>query len=454
MIIKKFQATKIHGYLNFNVKLNPDITFLTGINGAGKTSVVSGITSLITPSFPMLANTIFETMSVDIEDSNRKLSIKATKEHDQINLSVSTIEKALKFNVFPGDPNEPIYRVREKETDYYREIEAQNIAHPVLKEIKSFPAPMLLGIERRAQDTGLAEDRFLYQPVRKRPRSAYSSFLSLSILEACALAEQSYRKVQAEQRQLTDKLRKYLLLSVLKYQEVKEESKLTLPDLREKDVENSKRIIKTVSRELDIPPDVIEKQLDSFFKKLRQIVDRMPKKNKKLSSAISSPQELEQMQAVYEWVVNKPQFDRFIDILNHFERHVNESKRASESINTYTECVNQFLLDSQKQISFDATGNLIVRIDNSFDGSITSLSSGESHIVVMITHLAFNPAAQKANVFIVDEPELSLHVRWQELFVKSIRAVNKNIQLILATHSPSIILDDIDHCVDLSRRES
>ncbi len=34
---------------------------------------------------------------------------------------------------------------------------------------------------------------------------------------------------------------------------------------------------------------------------------------------------------------------------------------------------------------------------------ITSLSSGESQILVIITHLALNPSAQAANVFIVDD---------------------------------------------------
>ena len=61
--------------------------------------------------------------------------------------------------------------------------------------------------------------------------------------------------------------------------------------------------------------------------------------------------------------------------------------------------------------------------------------------------------AQENNVFIIDEPELSLHVQWQELFVDSIISANPNIQYVLATHSPSIILDRIENCVDLVRRK-
>jgi hypothetical protein len=69
---------------------------------------------------------------------------------------------------------------------------------------------------------------------------------------------------------------------------------------------------------------------------------------------------------------------------------------------------------------------------------------------VILTHLFFNPAAQQVNVFLIDEPELSLHVQWQELFVDSIYAANPNVQYILATHSPSIILDKLGKCKDVS----
>ncbi len=57
-------------------------------------------------------------------------------------------------------------------------------------------------------------------------------------------------------------------------------------------------------------------------------------------------------------------------------------------------------------------------------------------------------------MIIVDEPELSLHVRWQESFVDAIQKASPRLQIILATHSPSIVLDRIEKCVDLSGQRS
>lgn len=139
-----------------------------------------------------------------------------------------------------------------------------------------------------------------------------------------------------------------------------------------------------------------------------------------------------------------------MDIVSSFNK---QSEEAARPISNYLELVNKFLSDSGKQIIFDDAGTLAFKITGQSGlNPVTSLSSGEAQIFVILTHLCFNPAAHRTNVFIVDEPELSLHVQWQELFVESVQAANPNIQYIMATHAPSIILNRINHCRDMSRQ--
>jgi predicted ATP-binding protein involved in virulence len=68
----------------------------------------------------------------------------------------------------------------------------------------------------------------------------------------------------------------------------------------------------------------------------------------------------------------------------------------------------------------------------------------------MLGQLSFNPQLLRSGVFVVDEPELSLHVSWQRKFVSAIRRANPAVQLILATHSPEIILGMEENCRSLS----
>jgi predicted ATP-dependent endonuclease of OLD family len=45
------------------------------------------------------------------------------------------------------------------------------------------------------------------------------------------------------------------------------------------------------------------------------------------------------------------------------------------------------------------------------------------------------------SVLFMDEPEASLHIEWQQRLISMIRELNPNMQLILTTHSPAVIMD-------------
>jgi predicted ATP-binding protein involved in virulence len=53
------------------------------------------------------------------------------------------------------------------------------------------------------------------------------------------------------------------------------------------------------------------------------------------------------------------------------------------------------------------------------------------------------------NILLIDEPELSLHLKWQRQFVPAIREASPSTQMILATHSPEIIFDVVEKLIPL-----
>lgn len=44
-------------------------------------------------------------------------------------------------------------------------------------------------------------------------------------------------------------------------------------------------------------------------------------------------------------------------------------------------------------------------------------------------------------VLFMDEPEASLHIEWQQKLIAMIRELNPNVQIILTTHSPAVIME-------------
>ncbi|HCE47479.1 MAG TPA: ABC transporter ATP-binding protein, partial [Prevotellaceae bacterium] len=48
---------------------------------------------------------------------------------------------------------------------------------------------------------------------------------------------------------------------------------------------------------------------------------------------------------------------------------------------------------------------------------------------------------RKPYVLFMDEPEVSLHIEWQEKLITSIRQINPHVQIILSTHSPAVVMN-------------
>ena len=66
------------------------------------------------------------------------------------------------------------------------------------------------------------------------------------------------------------------------------------------------------------------------------------------------------------------------------------------------------------------------------------LSSGEKQIlVILLTALV---QENRPGVMLMDEPEISLHIEWQQRLVTLVRTLNPNMQIILCTHSPAIVM--------------
>ena len=93
--------------------------------------------------------------------------------------------------------------------------------------------------------------------------------------------------------------------------------------------------------------------------------------------------------------------------------------------------------DTKKKI--DRKSNEIQFFQNGEILTPYQLSSGEKQmLVIMLTVLVENG---EHYALLMDEPEISLHIEWQKGLLNLIRELNPNVQIILSTHSPALIMD-------------
>ena len=67
------------------------------------------------------------------------------------------------------------------------------------------------------------------------------------------------------------------------------------------------------------------------------------------------------------------------------------------------------------------------------------LSSGEKQMLIILLTVLVQDNTHC--VLFMDEPEASLHIEWQQKLIGMIRELNPNVQLILTTHSPAVIME-------------
>jgi predicted ATP-binding protein involved in virulence len=103
-----------------------------------------------------------------------------------------------------------------------------------------------------------------------------------------------------------------------------------------------------------------------------------------------------------------------------------------------------------KKLVLDEQHELAVHTAQGERLPLSILSSGEQHQIVLMYDLLFH--VKPNTLVMIDEPELSLHMDWQERFIGNLEKIIavSNIDIVLATHSPYIVNGRNELLVSLS----
>jgi predicted ATP-binding protein involved in virulence len=135
--------------------------------------------------------------------------------------------------------------------------------------------------------------------------------------------------------------------------------------------------------------------------------------------------------------------------LTDFNEKLDAFTNLQKQIETFVEIVGSKL--RRKKLVIDRQLGFVFETmdDSSRKLSVTDLSSGEQHQLVLFYELIFGSPG--IDLFLIDEPEISLHVEWQRSFLSDLQKVQKltGCRFLVATHSPQIINNRRDLAVAL-----
>lgn len=435
MQIKKLKITGLYGYINKEIDFNADMTLLVGINGSGKTSILNILNWILKPSLPNLCVTEFKSIELSLNFNGKSYEILCEHKKSFFQYNIKTDKETfhpLSVSIHK-DPSE----IKNDEQLRANLIESYTGLGPDEKEKKTwdlltaFPNPTVIGLDRNLyaeeKDYAYVDDNIRRNVSR---RSAISNTTPLERVKDIVNTE--YRKRKNSILNLTDDMKNHLMLSTF-------DGSITIESFTKgiKYKLNLTQIEKAEERVNDYFNKVEKKILSesekstitTYFSQLKDITKEYQKSPKEGSVKLL-------------YGLNANQFVKVNRLLKQFEKFESESKKALEQITNYLETLNYFLKDSAKQVLFkedtselafntlDKNGEIVTQYKD-----IKFLSSGEQQILILFSYIAFN--SQDGRVFIIDEPELSLHIKWQEDFLRKLENITpKTTQLILATHSP------------------
>lgn len=419
-------SVKIIGLLGrseaVNIKFDRSYNFLIGQNGTGKTTVINLIAAVLLCDMEKLEKTKFEEITINIKDKEDMdfASISTKKIKNSENIFASIIYEISDFRnqqkefftveISPDDGISRGFSSRNTRARFYHES-----FNAIRNKIRTFLHVRWLSVHRTNTLYDREDENRNHSTVDRKLNELRSN---MSIYFGRLSKNYSDRILDFQQTSLLSMIRS--------------ESGFTLGKFsKEIDIEKEKETLGNVFAALQVSPRKYENMLEAHSKAFKEASEKF-----------------DQQKSVT--------IDDLAIIYNGWKAHVliqeyGELEKKKLQIfaprDIFLKTVNN-LLEPRKEISISSRNELTIKVCGLPDEiEFEDLSSGEKQLLIILGEALLQESAPV--VYIADEPELSLHVKWQEKLTESIKSVNRNVQIIFATHSPDIVNLHGDKVIDM-----
>ena len=433
--IKNISINGLHNQLNIDLAFNPGINIIYGKNGKGKTTVLHIIANILELDFTRFSFMQFETIKLETF-KKEKLELKRTRtgkitifyngrrtglisegvyEHKISPEDLNTISKA-----FGGKPVYlPAYRSileRVKASAY------DNATSPEYESIKSNEQKSLERDQKSKYRWNGHETRAAYVARKTiQCRDWFGSFVPVirypGLAEVMETLSQEFLEAQNESSQSERRMLSSMFVGVFK---------------------------SLVSTE-NTPNDW---EIDPLIERVKNSLNENEENHSRPDDiGASLRQEISEARAFGksdESAAQKRVLKLYADVL---EIRNEEKMGAFQKIRTFEKAVNLFLDGKKLKVSEFSNGMpnkwreyAYIQADNKSCYPLSTLSSGERQILTMLFS-ATRMSTNDTGIFLIDEPELSLHVDWQRIILTELMKQAPSRQIIACTHSPEVGAD-------------
>ena len=452
-MIKSLTIKNLYGK-DYDINFNEDLTIFYGKNGSGKTTILSIIYMILEGEIKKVCGYSFDSLNLILNYRNKesKLEIFKTGEgytilFDKYNLQI--VEMDGNYNAIYSYKNledsfdesssilpyrnyieNKMENMKILSTNKNDEIGIENINRLFIKEIDLIYIPLNRKV-RTNKNKGIKRGGIISSKSNKRNIED-----TLKIAESHLVTFRSY--INRIENYLNEKIREDVfnhLSRPINQEDIGDVIDLLQLDFYSLKEKSNGKVDKKIKENIEELLALFEKTKDSY---LIEEHSRETIKVQNMKEFITHTFAISQLKKLQNVIIAT-------DIrFSHLNRLQSNFYEIIDKINTLFE-------ETGKKIGFDnREGNLYFTNSSSSEKlDISLLSSGEKQVVIFFIFSLTKYNNKSNSILLIDEPELSLHIAWQSQLLPLIMNNNNKKQIILATHSPDIISEYVNKCVEI-----
>ena len=419
MHFKSISIANLFGLYSYNIDFNDignNITLITGPNGYGKTTILQILSCLSPAKLYYFYVLKFDEITIELSDNSRYVIKQSVFSNEKTSDDVKKpTTKRVRFEWIGANGLD----------NAFFEYNPQNIAKA----------------SREIRYQMRFEERFIMRDMEADMNAFLMDNRSFNEIIAHALGQDSFI-LQLEVLQVI------FIHSNRIFNEANEENKHLPVEKIQKDLQTELSKVQRRYYELS-------QRVDGNF--IQQVVSNRTNDTSKVDYERLAGEVESKMQVLSKYqLVDKIQIPPYKQnndsILYAYVKGLQDKYDNFEGIDGKLELFNSLLSTKRfanKSISYSPQHGFQVTSVLGDDIDIKLLSSGEQNEIIMLYKLIFK--VPDHSLFLIDEPENSLHVVWQQMFIDDIVRVaqEKKLQVVIATHSISIAAKGQDYSMDL-----
>jgi len=426
--IKSIRIEKLFEIFDYDIQYptNENVLIITGPNGFGKTQVLNILYSLFNRKFMFFQTLIFEKITVYL---NNNISIEI---HKNINEEKEVILTILK---------------EETEIDKFQYSIDKKMMRDITRHLPISWIEEDKWLDRMSEEI-LSIDEIILRYEDSLPSEISNKILNFNSEEANSILDsinvhlireqRLFKKASVRERNYRNESNQMVMIETI--QTYSDELKNLISERIQKSFAISQSLDRTYPKRLiSGKKRVSKKEYDQKFADLTNKQDRLMKNGLHEETQQTLEYSEDDAKALLVYLNDLEQkleiFDDLLEKLELFSNILNERRFTFKSIH----------ISRDKGFYFKTTKGKELKL--------SQLSSGEQHEVILLYELIFKTSADI--LVLIDEPEISLHITWQKEFLDDLLKIIKmqNFQVLIATHSPSIINGRWDLVYNLEKKD-